>query len=122
MIEITLGGEVRQMRFSHLAIKTLENHYKIPFHSIFNVVNIDSIDNIGVMLWASFRKFDKSITLDEVEEMLDDDIDEGKLTYEELGDKVKLAFQNSAIVKEAKKKVTTTKKTTKKPIGTKEKK
>lgn len=104
MVEIKLGGEVRNMRFSHIAIKSLENHYKIPFHDVFKKVNIDSIENIGVMLWASLRKFEKGLTLDEVEDMLDDDIEDGHLTYGEVGEKIREVFEASTIAQEGKKK------------------
>lgn len=102
MIEINIGGETRKMRFSHIAIKSLENHYNMPFHEIFKKINVDSIENIGVMLWASLRKYDKSLTLDEVEDWIDDGIDEETLSYEEIGEKIKEVFNQSTLARKGK--------------------
>jgi hypothetical protein len=101
MIEINIGGEARKMRFSHIAIKTLESHFDLPFHEIFENIHVDSIENIGVMLWASLKKYDKQLTLEEVEDWLDDAIDDEALTYAEVNSKVGKALAESTVFKKA---------------------
>jgi hypothetical protein len=89
------------MRFYHIAIKTLENHYKLPFHEIFTKIHVDSIENIGIMLWASLKKYDKSLTLEEVEDWLDDEIENETITYKDVNAKVSEALSNSTVFKKA---------------------
>lgn len=100
MIEITLGGKERKLKFSHIAIKTMERHFGMSFQKIFDSVDMESVGNIGVMIWACMKRYDKSLTLEEVEEMLDDALDDEEVTYTELGDIIKEVFQNSTIAKQ----------------------
>ncbi|MFD2704085.1 hypothetical protein [Salibacterium lacus] len=101
MTEITLGGEKRQLRFSHIAMKSMEEHYNMGLARVFKEVDMESIDNMAVMIWACLRRFDKSVSMDDVEIWLDDSIENGETSYEEIGEKIQEVFQNSMLVKQA---------------------
>ncbi|WP_158738625.1 hypothetical protein [Alteribacillus sp. YIM 98480] len=100
MQEIKLGGKTRKLRFSHIAMKTMEEYYSMSFAKIFNEVDVESIDNMGVMIWACMRRFDKTLTIDEVDEWIDDSIEDEETTYEEIGEKIKTVFNNSTLAKQ----------------------
>lgn len=100
METINLGGEERQLRFSHIAMKSMEKHYNMGFNKIFKKIDMESMDNMGVMLWACMKRYNKSVTLEQVEEWLDDALEDGDVKYEELGETIKNVFENSTLIKE----------------------
>lgn len=100
MAEIQLGGQVRSLKFSHIAIKTLETHYGMGLQEIFEKVNLQSIENMGVLLWVCLKRHERSVTLDEVEEWLDDALDSQMLTYEQIASLVKETFEESSMAQQ----------------------
>ena len=113
MVEIKLGGEVRQLQFSHKAIKALKEH----FGDKFDKVDTSSVEHLDVMVWACLLRYNKGIDQEDVEDMISDSLEDGELTYEELGKAIEKAVEESHIAKEvnanAKKKTVTKAKTKK---------
>ena len=102
MHTINLGGEERQLRFSHIAMKSMEKHYEMGFNKIFKKVDMESMSNMGVMLWACMRRYDTNVKLEDVEIMLDDALEEGLISYDQLGQIIKDVFEESSLAKQGK--------------------
>lgn len=99
MVEIQLGGKPRQLRFSNIAVITLEKHFGMKTQDIFGKVDIESFENLSVMLWACLKRFEASLTLQEVMEMLDDALADEEVTFEEVLQAILDAFQSSSLAK-----------------------
>jgi hypothetical protein len=108
MIDIKLGGEVRQLQFSHKAIKALQSHYGAEE---FNQINVNDIQHLDVIIWACLLRYNKGISLDDVEDLISDSLDEGDITYEDLSKAIEKTMKESHVGKgievDSKKKIVT---------------
>jgi hypothetical protein len=100
MTTIKLGGKERELKFSFSSLRALENHYKKPIDKIFseNFANV-SLEILVVMLWACLRKADKRLTVEKVEELIDESLENEELTFEDLKNALLEAFNNSVFTK-----------------------
>lgn len=103
MVEITLGGKVRSLRFSFKSLRSLEVYYKKPVSKILNedIAN-ESLENLVVMFYACLKSTEKSITVDKVETLIDDAIENGEISINDLATKLQEALSESTILKSAK--------------------
>lgn len=111
MVEIKLGGEMRQLQFSHKAIKALQSHYGPDG---FKKINTQDIQHLDTMIWACLLRYNKGIDLEEVEDMIADSLDNGECTYEDLTKAIEEVISTSHIANDANIKKKTVKKAVKK--------
>lgn len=100
MVEIKLGGKVRELKFTFKSLRSLETHYKKGVSKVFaeNMAD-ESLENLVIMLWACLRATDKKITPDRVEDLLDEALDSGEVTFNELSEKLQEAMESSTLLK-----------------------
>lgn len=95
---ISLGGKEREMRFTFLSFKALEQHYNKPAQKVFEEeLKSGRISDIAVIIWACLRK--EKLTVANVEELIDDAIESEELTFEELTENLTKAITESKMVK-----------------------
>jgi hypothetical protein len=98
---INLGGKEREMRFSFLSFKALEQHYNKPAQKVFEEeMSSGRLSDIAVIIWACLRK--EKLTVAKVEELIDESIENEEITFEELSEKLAKAVSESKMVKSAK--------------------
>lgn len=98
---ISLGGQEREMRFSFLSFKALEQHYNKPAQKVFEEeMKSGRISDIAVIIWACLRK--EKLSVAKVEELIDDAIENEELTFEELSEKLTKAITESKMAKGSK--------------------
>lgn len=97
MVPIKLGGEVRQLQFSHKAIKALQQHYGSEG---FSKINVNDIEHLDAIIWACLLRHEKGLMLEDVEDMISDALDEGETTYDELSKAITKAIEESQVAKE----------------------
>lgn len=103
-MDLRLCGKTYKLKFGHLAIRTIEKHYGMGINQVFKDKDMESVETLSVFLYASMKKLNKAITIDEVDELIDDAIDNDEITYEELANAIKEVTENSKIVNGNKKK------------------
>ena len=95
---ISLGGKEREMRFSFLSFKALEQHYNKPAQKVFEEeMTSGRLTDIAVIIWACLRK--EKLTVNKVEELIDEAIENEEITFEELSEKLTKAIGESKMVK-----------------------
>lgn len=95
---ISLGGKEREMRFSFLSFKALEQHYNKPAQKVFEEeMTSGRLSDIAVIIWACLRK--EKLTVGKVEELIDDAIETEEITFHELSEKLSKAISESKMVK-----------------------
>jgi hypothetical protein len=95
---ISLGGKEREMKFSFLSFKALEQHYNKPAQKVFEEEMASGrISDIAIIIWACLRK--EKLTVSKVEELIDDAIETEEITLEELSEKLAKAIGESKMVK-----------------------
>jgi hypothetical protein len=95
---ISLGGKEREMRFSFLSFKALEQHYNKPAQKVFEEeMSSGRLSDIAVIIWACLRK--EKLTVAKVEELIDEAIESEELTFVELSEKLSKAISESKMVK-----------------------
>lgn len=95
---ISLGGKEREMRFSFLSFKALEQHYNKPAQKIFEEeMSSGRLSDIAIIIWACLRK--EKLTISNVEELIDEAIENEEITLEELSEKLTKAISESKMVK-----------------------
>jgi hypothetical protein len=95
---INLGGKERELRFSFLSFKALEQHYNKPAQKVFEEeMQSGRISDIAVIIWACLRK--EKLTVGKVEELIDSSIENDEITFEELSEKLSKAISESKMVK-----------------------
>jgi Phage tail assembly chaperone protein, TAC len=100
MATIKLGGKERELNFSFASLRAIENYYKKPIGKIFSEnIASESIEALVVMLWACLYKSDKKLTVEKVEELIDDSLENEELTFEDLKNALQEAFNNSVLTK-----------------------
>jgi hypothetical protein len=98
MTTITLGGKERELRFSFLSLKALEDMYDKPIAKVFeDDIARGGLSELTVMLWACLRK--EKLTIGKVEELIDAAIENDELTLVELSESLKRALADSKITK-----------------------
>jgi hypothetical protein len=100
MTTIKLGGKERELGFFFTSLRALENYYKKPIGKIFSEnIASESIEALVVMLWACLYKYDKKLTVEKIEELIDDSLENEELTFEDLKNALQEAFNNSVLTK-----------------------
>jgi hypothetical protein len=95
---ISLGDKEREMRFSFLSFKALEQHYNKPAQKVFEEeMSSGRLSDIAVIIWACLRK--EKLTVGKVEELIDEAIESDEITFEELSGKLTKAISESKMVK-----------------------
>jgi hypothetical protein len=95
---INLGGKERELRFSFLSFKALEQHYNKPAQKVFEEeMQSGRISDIAVIIWACLRK--EKLAVGKVEELIDESIENDEITFEELSEKLSKAISESKMVK-----------------------
>lgn len=95
---INLGKKEREMKFTFLSFKALEQHYKKPAQKVFEEEMASGhLSDIAVIIWACLRK--EKLTVAKVEELIDDAIEDEDVTFEELSDKLSKAIGESKMMK-----------------------
>lgn len=98
---INLGGKEREMKFTFLSFKALEQHYNKPVQKVFEEdLASGRLSDIVVIIWACLRK--EKLTITKIEEMIDEGIDNENFTFEELSDKMAKAISESKMMKASK--------------------
>jgi hypothetical protein len=86
------------MRFSFLSFKALEQHYNKPAQKVFEEeMTSGRLSDIAVIIWACLRK--EKLTVNKVEELIDEAIESEEITFEELSEKLAKAIGESKMVK-----------------------
>ncbi|WP_141431902.1 hypothetical protein [Bacillus sp. 03113] len=99
-VYISLGGKERELRFSFLSFKALEQHYDKPVQKVFEEeMNSGKLSDLVVIIWACLRK--EKLTLGKIEELIDEAIENEEITLEELTEKLSKAINESKVVKGA---------------------
>lgn len=101
-VYLTLGGKERELRFSFLSFKAIEQHYKKPAQKVFEEEMASGmLSEITVIIWACLRK--EKLSIAKLEELIDDAIENEEITIQELSEKLTEAINESKIVKSMKK-------------------
>lgn len=99
-VSIQLGGKERELRFSFLSLKALEQHYGKSIQAVFNEeMNKGGLEQLSVLLWACLRK--EKLTLGKIDELIDGAIENEEIDIKGLGEKLKEALEASKIIKTA---------------------
>jgi len=100
MVEITLGGKAREMRFSYKSMRTLEAYFKQPINKIMKQTEtLESLEALSAFYYACLKPKDKSLTFEKVEDLLDEALDSGEVSITDLSDKLKETIENAQIIK-----------------------
>lgn len=103
MALITLSGSERELKFTFKSLRALEDYYKQPIAKVFEDKDRqESLENLTVFLWSCLRNKDRSLTFDNVEDLLDESLENGDITFNDLSVKITEALNESVIVKQAK--------------------
>lgn len=95
--EIKLGGKVRQLQFSHKAIKALQDHYG---EDEFKNINVQEIKHLDTIMWACLLRHNKGLMLEDVEDMISDSLADGETNYDEIAKAVNKAITESQVAKD----------------------
>lgn len=102
MVELTLGGKTYELRFSLKSMRTLEAHYKKPIGKIFkDKDSLESLETLIAFYYACMKSKAKSLTMDKVEDLLDEALENEEITLEELSTKLSEVIDSSSIMKNA---------------------
>lgn len=100
-VYINLGKKERELRFSFLSLKALEQHYNKPVQKVLDEeLNSGKLSAVVTVIWACLRK--EKLSISKVEELIDDSIEEGEIGLNELIEKLTEAINESAIIKSTK--------------------
>jgi hypothetical protein len=69
IIEVELGGKVRHIRYTMNALAEIEDNLGVPLSEMESVKM--TIKNVRVILWAGLIHEDKTLTIEEVGDMVD---------------------------------------------------
>ena len=95
-VEVELGGAVRKLRYDFNAIVDLENYFNKGIGAILNEEQA-GFRVIRAMYWAGVRAFNKKVTIEQVGNWLQEEIENGK-GIEELFEPVTKALQASGLL------------------------
>jgi hypothetical protein len=99
-VQIQLGGKERELRFSFLSLKALEQHYGKSIQKVFEEeINKGGLEQLSVLMWACLRK--EKLTLNKIDDLIDSAIENEEIDLGELSEKLKEAMEDSKIVKGA---------------------
>jgi hypothetical protein len=100
-VYISLGGKERELRFSFLSFKALEQHYNKPAQKVFEEeMSSGKLSDLSVIIWACLRK--EKLTIAKVDDLIDEAIESEEITLEELSEKLSKAVSESKIAKGSK--------------------
>ena len=95
---IQLGGKERELRFTYMSMKSLEAHYAKSIQRVFDEDFKDGgLDSVTMLLWACLRK--EKLTVAKIDQLIEDSIENEETTMKDIGDKLKVAIENSKVVK-----------------------
>lgn len=95
---IQLGGKERELRFTYMSMKSLEAHYAKSIQRVFDEDFKDGgLDSVTMLLWACLRK--EKLTVAKIDQLIEDSIENEEITMKDIGDKLKVAIENSKVVK-----------------------
>lgn len=95
---IQLGGKERELRFTYLSMKSLESHYAKSIQRVFDEDFKDGgLDSVTMLLWACLRK--EKLTVAKIDQLIEDSIENEEITMKDIGDKLKVAIEDSKVVK-----------------------
>ncbi|MFU8688480.1 hypothetical protein ACNA6I_01480 [Rossellomorea sp. FS2] len=95
---IQLGGKERELRFTYMSMKSLEAHYGKSIQRVFDEDFKDGgLDSVTMLLWACLRK--EKLTVAKIDQLIEDSIETEEITMKDIGDKLKVAIENSKVVK-----------------------
>lgn|SRR5690606_12688582 len=95
-VEVELGGAVRKLRYDFNAIVELEEYFNKGIGAILNEEQV-GFRVIRAMYWAGVRAFNKKVTIDQVGNWLQEEIENGK-GIEELFEPITKALQVSGLL------------------------
>ena len=98
---IKLNGKEYELKFTYRTIRYLENHYGVGISSLFEKLDMGSIDVLNTFLWAMLKREKDWLnkTVDDVADAIDNAIESEELSLVELGEKIGDAIRNSTILK-----------------------
>lgn len=103
MIEITLGGKTREMKFSYKSMRTLEAYFKQPINKIMQQTDkLESLEALSAFYYACLKPKDKSLTFEKVEDLIDEALDSEEISISDLSEKLKETIENATIIKSMK--------------------
>lgn len=95
---IQLGGKERELRFTYMSMKSLEAHYAKSIQRVFDEDFKDGgLDSVTMLLWACLRK--EKLTVAKIDQLIEDSIENEEITMKDIGDKLKVAIEDSKVVK-----------------------
>lgn len=99
---IKLNGKEYQMKFTYRTILYLENHYQMGISSIFQKLDMNSIDAITTFVWAMLKHETdwKNKNVDDVADALDSAIEAEEITLFDLAETLEKTINSSVILKQ----------------------
>lgn len=99
---IKLDGKEYELKFTYRTIRYLENHYSMGISSIFQKLDMESIDALTVFIWAMLKHDDewKHRTVDDVADAIDIAIEAEELTMLDITETLEKTISNSTILKQ----------------------
>jgi predicted peroxiredoxin len=95
---IYLGGKERELRLTFRSLKALESHYGKSIEKVFEEdIKKAGLNEVSVLMWACLRK--EKFTLNKIDDLIEDAIENGELTLTELSEKMKAAIEGSNVIK-----------------------
>jgi hypothetical protein len=99
---IKLDGKEYEMKFTYRTIRYLENYYGMGISSIFQKLDMESVDALTTFIWAMLKHHEdwKTKTVDDVAESMDNAIESEELNLLELTKTLEAVISNSMILKQ----------------------
>jgi hypothetical protein len=103
MNSIILGGKEYELKFTYMAILTLEKVYDRGIGKIFKELDLENVGVLNTLVYACLKRHKAfaTATVDDVALALDNAFEDGELTFEQLAKAIQDAVMNSVIVKQA---------------------
>jgi hypothetical protein len=112
MAEIVIGGKAYDMKFTYSSLLAIEEYYGKGISKVFETEDLESLRTLTAFIYACLKRHGdfKHLTFDDLIEKLDETLEDGAVTLEELAALVKGAFDKSNTLQKATKGATTGKK------------
>ncbi len=71
-VTINLGGSDFELKYKFRALSAIEKHFNVPITEITEFLTNPKMNDIVVMIWAGMLHQDKTLTVNDVMDLLDD--------------------------------------------------
>lgn len=101
MALLKLNGKEYELKFTYMAILQLERHYGKGVGKIFTELDLENLGTLTVFVWACLKQYKEwnKKTVDDVAQAISDSLESEDITFEDLGNAIQQAVEQSVLVK-----------------------